>query len=221
MSVRGSWWSLTLNNPTAEDRATLLAPIDSVLETAYQDEIGANGTLHIQGCIRTIYMRMAQLKDWLPRAHWEVCRNKNALQNYVKKKETGVPGTFIQWRRNPNDDSGDYPPEEASLTFVEVMRFLAARALMQPGQTAEDVYHSAVNSIYEDRPNLLSQITAARILPAWKILFDSLLTEAIYIHENIVADDDDDTWALNFWEGLDAPAECPVCNLEVCDCRPD
>jgi len=207
---RGSWWSFTINNPSPDDRAALKAPIEPAVELFYQDEIGEGGTLHIQGCVHTTYMRMVQLKEWLPRAHLEVARNKDALKNYVKKKETGLPGTQVEWRRNPTADIVDIEPR---LGFLDVMRMLAAYALVVPGDSAETIYQRAVRDVYSDRPEYLDQITAARILPAFKIVWENLLSESAEIHSNhLEPSDDADSRQWLGWE-------CPVCNLEQCECK--
>lgn len=93
MDNRASHWSVTINNPVDEDRKALGSPPGFVKKVMYQDEVGEEGTLHIQGYVQTGQVRMSQLKKWLPRAHLEVARDKNALMKYVQKPETSVEGT--------------------------------------------------------------------------------------------------------------------------------
>lgn len=90
---RATHWSVTINNPTDADREALKNPPQFVKKVMYQDEIGEGGTLHIQGYANTAQVRLSQLKKWLPRAHLEVARDKNALMKYVQKAETSVEGT--------------------------------------------------------------------------------------------------------------------------------
>lgn len=92
-TVRSTWWSITINNPTDDDRSALAAPPTFVKRIKYQDEVGENGTLHIQGAVNTAQCRMSMLKQWLPRAHLEPARDKHALMAYVEKTETAVEGT--------------------------------------------------------------------------------------------------------------------------------
>lgn len=95
-SVSGTVWSITINNPSEEDRRLLKECPGWVKETVYQDEVGTEGTLHIQGMIKAKYtIKFNAIKQWLPRAHIEKARNAQALMNYVKKTETAVEGTQV------------------------------------------------------------------------------------------------------------------------------
>lgn len=96
MTERASWWSITINNPEESDREALKNPPTFVKLVKCQDEVGANGTLHIQGAINTTQVRFAQIKKWLERAHIEVARDKSALLKYVSKADTAVEGTQFQ-----------------------------------------------------------------------------------------------------------------------------
>lgn len=110
-TTRSSCWSITINNPTEEDRNQLKSPPTWVKSCHHQDEIGDNGTLHIQGAVLTAQVRFSQLKKWLPRAHIEVARNRQALLKYVKKPETSVEGT-------QQDTKGGYISMEQALRNI-------------------------------------------------------------------------------------------------------
>jgi len=80
-------WCFTLNNYTSDD-------IDTVTQVEnakyiFQEETGENGTPHLQGllCFENAHT-LASVKKILPRAHFEVCKNKHASINYCKKGET-------------------------------------------------------------------------------------------------------------------------------------
>lgn len=85
-------WSITINNPTDDDNAqwAQLKDYAWVKETQGQVERGEEGTLHIQGMVKTDPIRFAQIKKALPRAHIEPAKNQFALVNYVNKPETRV-----------------------------------------------------------------------------------------------------------------------------------
>jgi len=94
--VSGTCWSITINNPTEEDRRLLTERPGWIKEITHQDEVGEEGTLHIQGAVKAKYtVKFSAVKKWLPRAHIEVARNAQALFNYCKKSETAVEGTQV------------------------------------------------------------------------------------------------------------------------------
>jgi len=103
MSETGTVWSITINNPTEDDRTALKTWPSFVKETVYQDEIGEeNNTLHIQGMVKCRYtVKFNSIKRWLTRAHIQKARNSDALKNYVQKSETAVPGTQVSESVSP------------------------------------------------------------------------------------------------------------------------
>lgn len=105
MSESGTVWSITINNPTEEDRAVLKAWPAFVKELLGQDEVGENGTLHFQGMVKTKYtVKFPALKKWLPRAHIEKSRNSKALEQYVQKKETAVENTQVRMSESVSEN---------------------------------------------------------------------------------------------------------------------
>lgn len=94
-SVSGTIWSITINNPTEEDRYALEHLPAFVKCVQGQDEVGKEGTLHYQGLAKCRYtVKLNAVKQWLPRAHLERARNAKALSNYVMKSETAVEGSY-------------------------------------------------------------------------------------------------------------------------------
>lgn len=87
---KGVCWSITINNPTAEDlqQWESLSGLHWVREVTGQIEKGENGTPHIQGCLKTQSVRFSQVKKALPRAHIEKARSQAALERYVVKEDT-------------------------------------------------------------------------------------------------------------------------------------
>lgn len=92
MSDKCCNWSITINNPTDDDNRqwACLKDLPWVKEVVGQLEKGQEGTLHIQGMVKTQSVRFAQIKKALPRAHIEPARNALALKQYVTKEETRV-----------------------------------------------------------------------------------------------------------------------------------
>jgi len=85
-SDRASNWSITINNPTDDDVKCVLPGWK--LEGQY--EMGAEGTRHFQGLLKTPQVRFSAVKRAFPRAHIEIAKNVAALQAYVHKDETRV-----------------------------------------------------------------------------------------------------------------------------------
>lgn len=94
-SDKACCWSITINNPTDDDHAqwAALSGLHWVKEVTGQLEKGEEGTLHIQGMVKTQSVRFAALKKALPRAHIEIARNAAALAKYVSKADTRVAPT--------------------------------------------------------------------------------------------------------------------------------
>jgi len=178
MSGRASWWLITLNNPTKDDRDSLELPPDYVKEMYYQDEIGEkNGILHIQLALNTTQLRLATIKEWLPRAHIEAAQHTGKVKNYCKKLATSVPGTFVHWKRNrqtneietENNNEEGWTLRVILLTLAqyceECIGFTVAGEYSV--EEARDLYNVALNHIIRLRPELIDKFTGSRVLPAW------------------------------------------------------
>lgn len=88
MGDRATCWSITINNPTEEDKRLIESPPVPGWELKGQYERGQEGTFHYQGMLTTPQVRFAAVKKVYRRAHIQVARNKHALENYVRKEET-------------------------------------------------------------------------------------------------------------------------------------
>lgn len=89
--LKGSCWSITINNPSAADEQdiALLQTKKWFKKWEGQIEQGEKeSTPHIQGCLHTEYIRWAAVKKVLRRAHIEKARNQMALVDYVHKPNT-------------------------------------------------------------------------------------------------------------------------------------
>jgi len=167
MSARASWWSITINNPTDDDRNALKSENWPTWVKRYdgQEEVGKDGTLHIQGALNTAQIRFAAVKGWLKRAHIEAARDKSALLKYVAKSDTAVEGTY-------KSESKEY------LTMDKALKKLATYYV---GSTFEEwenngcdwtkcatkEYWAAVNKLLEDDQTLVQLYTNPQMLRAW------------------------------------------------------
>ena len=87
---RHSLWSVTINNPQAADFENMNLARQKGWKVEGQQEVGKNGTPHLQLFVRSGQQRFNALKEAFPRAHIEVCRDKTALEKYVHKEKTRV-----------------------------------------------------------------------------------------------------------------------------------
>jgi len=81
-------WSLTINNPTADDIAQLDEARAKGWRVEGQVEKGDSGTYHLQLLLRTPHIRFGAVKKVFTRAHIEPARNVKALEQYVHKEDT-------------------------------------------------------------------------------------------------------------------------------------
>lgn len=95
MTDKACCWSVTINNPTDDDHKqwASLTSLPWVREVKGQLEKGEEGTVHLQGMVKTQSVRFAQMKKALPRAHIEKAKNEVALAKYVSKEETRIGPT--------------------------------------------------------------------------------------------------------------------------------
>lgn len=165
---RAALWSITINNPTQEDRDALKAYPSFVKKVMYQDEIGEEGTLHIQGAVQTAQVRFAAIKKWLPRAHIEVARNKQALLNYVQKEDTAVPNTQVVVQ-------ADYLSMDAALMEIakhqkdygEWLQTTSASRRAKDGAFEKEEFWSAVRAILMEKPKAVGLFTNPQLERAW------------------------------------------------------
>nr|WAE43241.1 MAG: replication associated protein [Cressdnaviricota sp.] len=110
---KSCWWSITINNPTEEDRQALAQLPRFVKSIGGQEEVSKSGTPHFQCWVHTKQCRMNQVKTWLKRAHIEPAQKPEALKTYCSKDDTAVPGTrFTTENRAPQ------------MTMAQALQFL-------------------------------------------------------------------------------------------------
>lgn len=164
MSLRSSWWSITINNPTDDDRLRLKDFPSFVKMVKCQDEVGESGTLHIQGAVNTAQTRLSALKEWLPRAHIEVARDKQALLKYVEKTETAVPNTQVVVQ-------ADYLSMDSALLAIashhSELREHPDAGHLKPGEFQKWEFWRAVRIILRDKPKLVGLLTNPQLERAW------------------------------------------------------
>jgi len=104
-------WSFTLNNFNEEEIVLLRnsASLPCTRYLVFQQEVGEEGTPHIQGYISlNNRQRLNQLKKLVGnRAHLEVARGTaNQNRGYCTKTESAVPGTVEEFGAIPTEERG-------------------------------------------------------------------------------------------------------------------
>lgn len=157
-SQRASWWSITINNPIEEDRDRLRKEnLPSFVKAVHsQDEKGEEGTLHIQGAVNTAQVRFSKMKEWLPRAHIEVARDKQALLKYVKKEDTAIPGTQKEVHTE------FWTMEKALIEIAWEVLWITPEEMKAQGD-----FWYGVCQILQSKPNLVSLLTNPQMERAW------------------------------------------------------
>lgn len=88
---RSMWWSITINNPTADDEEALALARQAGWKIEGQLEKGAEGTPHYQLAVKSPgQVRFSAVKKLFARAHIEAARQPKALRLYAGKEETRI-----------------------------------------------------------------------------------------------------------------------------------
>lgn len=159
MDDKACCWSITINNPTEEDHQqwAALSSIHWVKETKAQMEKGEEGTLHLQGMVRTQSVRFAALKKALPRAHIEAARQPAALAKYVAKEDTRVASL----------------PTTKTATQADIQTTIL-------GVVLQDLYHSTgMDPLTTDELELLT-VNETIIKKHWEVYLDQAVNILIY-----------------------------------------
>ncbi len=87
---KGRNWCFTLNNYSESEILSLTQDEKNEYEYIFQEEVGENGTPHLQGliCFKNARSFESVKKLVSPRCHLEYCRNKNASIKYCSKEDT-------------------------------------------------------------------------------------------------------------------------------------
>jgi len=158
---------VTINNPTDEDRNALKLENwpSFVKRFDRQEEVGKDGTLHIQGALNTAQVRFSAVKGWLVRAHIEAARDKSALLKYVQKSDTAVEGTF-------KSEDREYLTMDKALRklvqFYEPASEQRWEALKyDSAKVYTEEYWAAVNKLLEEDSTLVQLYTNPQMLRSW------------------------------------------------------
>lgn len=126
-NTRGRVWSFTHNNYDEND---IVEYVDYLVneEYCFQEEMGEQGTAHLQGCCRFKNARtFSALKNRFKSTHWEMGRKWVALQQYCCKEESRVGRIFTNIEKlkkklriilDPLKDKVLYPWQNYVLDYI-------------------------------------------------------------------------------------------------------
>lgn len=185
---RASHWSITINNPTDEDRQLMRTEQRWLRFVRGQDEIApTTGTLHIQAYANTDQVRKRAVQDWLPRAHVKPCITKDHITNvrdiYVSKDRTAVADT--QFEINFRKDNANRPlTMSQTLTSIAEFAFsqefinkemtpeyddkgIVIRKALTMKEVLEKEFWHAVNMMLTTNSDLVGLLTQPQYMRAW------------------------------------------------------
>lgn len=215
---RGSWWLLTINNPTENDRATLQSPPDVIRQAWYQDEIGDKcGTLHIQLCLNTDNCRFQQIKSMFPTAHIQFGESAIKCIKYCSKSKTAVEGTFHHYKRPGLAVQKDLNPEREVFETNQLLLILGSMMTPELCELEPDEnFNTFLNNMYLWDPIIADKLLSRNVHQAW------LRTQISQFHrfQSLVNSIDDP-------EDLDPSVRqecliengCPICGWSNEDCN--
>jgi len=92
-------WCFTLNNYTKDD-IQMISSNSSIKTYIFQEEVGENGTPHLQGYVEFINKCRPLEKIKNKRVHWTKTKNVNASINYCSKEDTRSGKTYTNMIRD-------------------------------------------------------------------------------------------------------------------------
>lgn len=143
-AVRSRMWFLTHNNYTQEDIDTLTQVEGDFI---FQEEVGENGTPHLQGFIKFKNARtFLSMKKINGKTHWEKAKNPEACKNYCQKLKTRVGKIHTNredWIKTENQENA---VKTRKLTENEI----AIRCCERELQAFEREMQAKIDQFYEE-----------------------------------------------------------------------
>lgn len=187
-----TWWSVTAFNDEIEIMEK--PPYPAFVRKVFggRETCPETGKLHFQGAVQCWNaVRLTQFKSWLPTAHLEPAKHKDALQKYAMKQETAVGEKKVQENTLPHF-SADKICEQIALACVS------------KGQTDRQTdFWVGVRILLKDSPGLAGQL----MNPSLKRFYEN--TEGVWRNRAIVLQHDQKS-ILNCSCGKDECEECTI-----------
>lgn len=156
-NTRSQWWSVTaFDDNISKIEDVKLFP--KCVKRLYggREICPTTGKLHFQGAVECHGQQRASFfRDWLPGAHIEKARCKDALAQYVLKADTSAGVKSVV--SNP----------EEYMTMDKGMMYLAEMSLDKDTDPTNEEYWDLVNMAIRNKPKLISMYATPAFRTAW------------------------------------------------------
>lgn len=196
--LKATWWSVTAFN----DEIDLMENPKSFpgfVQKVYggREQCPKTGTIHFQGALQCkSQQRMSAIKKWLPTAHLEPARDKEALAKYALKEETAIGSKTITTnpRRYLKMDDALRLIAGCCMVSPPLLRLLEMEEHGDDNLTLSDVvkqsYWSAVRDLIRIHPEDISLYSNPQLLRAWEhtwtVWFELVLESAPWETDGIL-----------------------------------
>lgn len=180
---RGTCWSITAFG------AEIKTLLDKVNVPDYVKEIHGGvercpetDREHFQGCVVLhTQQRMSALKKWLPTAHLEIARNRDALKKYALKADTAV-GQKESWDNPQRYEQLHEWLLKAAKEFVksedDYYSGLKSREGVVVKDPARDTYIWATSRLIKQDISMINKYSNPQFIAAWRMYEPVLISAA-------------------------------------------
>ena len=174
-----TWWSVTaFNDEIAKLQQKEFPPYVKRIYGGLE-ECPDTKTVHFQGAIQCYYsVRTSQFKDWLPTAHLEPARSKDALIKYAMKTETAIGDKTAVQNTIPHLPAHDICQLIANT--IKTNNIVIPDYIRDAKQSNEYVFKEAIILILRVQPKYAGQL----MNPSLRNFF--LMTKRVWIEKAIV-----------------------------------
>lgn len=171
---RAKYWCFTVNNPTTDERAKIVAleDEDAVEYLVFGNEVGESGTPHLQGFVAfSTRVRLTQVKQSVSaRGHFEVAKFPEKAAEYCKKDGDFVEFGVLTLKKGKRSDLDAFKDD------VKI-GVLTVKELREAHSDVFAKYSQFCTQYIQDNNSVLS--VEAHVLYGWQeSLFHELKTKA-------------------------------------------
>lgn len=154
---KATWWSVTaFNDEIAKLEDAKSYPPEVKKVYGGREKCPTSGREHFQGCVvLNSQQRLSWFKSWLPTAHLEAAKHKEALKKYAMKEDTAT-GLKLE-RENPTKH----------FTADEMCKLLASKVYDEEYDDPKELFWKAVRRILIENPKMAGQLMNPSLKGFW------------------------------------------------------